>query len=96
MAHDAETAVGHGHALDLPIIGFDDIGVFSPLDAAGRVKRLAGVEGVTEAADRIAGKRLGPDTPQHLGEVTADQRPHVPIFLCAPALTCMMRNPRPQ
>src|SRR5258708_39685155 len=31
MAHDAETAVRHGHALDLPVIGFDCVGVLSPL-----------------------------------------------------------------
>jgi len=42
------------------------------------VKRLAGVEGVTEAADRIAGKRLGQIRPA-LGEVTADQRRTFPI-----------------
>src|SRR5882672_8184689 len=51
MAYDAETAVGHGHALNLPVVGLDCAGVFSPLDAPGRVKRLAGVEGVAEAAD---------------------------------------------
>src|SRR6266478_5523421 len=83
MAHDAETAVGHGHALDLPIIGFNDIGVLSPLDTAWRVKRLAGVEGVAKAADSIAGIRLGPDTPHRLGEVAADQRPY--------ALECLLR-----
>src|SRR5262249_1651534 len=83
MAYDAETAVGHGHALDLPVVGFDDIGILSPLDTAGRVKRLAGVEGVAKAGDSIAGIRLGPDTPHHLGEVTADQRPYV--------LECLLR-----
>src|SRR5258707_4844876 len=81
MAHDAETAVGHGHPLDLPIIGFNDIGVLSPLDTAWRVKRLAGVEGVAKAADGISRKRLGPDAPHRLREVTADQRPHVLEFL---------------
>src|SRR5215471_21621607 len=39
-----EQAVGHGDALDLPIIRFDDVDVFSPLAAAGRREWLAGVE----------------------------------------------------
>src|SRR4029077_13523610 len=63
MAHDAETAVRHGHALDLPIVGFDCIGVFSLLDTGGRVVRLTGVERVAEVANRIAGERLGPPHP---------------------------------
>src|SRR6266849_3033875 len=84
MAHDAETAVGHGHALDLPIVRFDCAYVFSPLDAARRMVRLAGGERVAEAADLIAGERLGPDAPQRLGQVTANQRLRV--------LECLLRT----
>ena len=39
--------------------------------------RLAGVQRVPENGDRLAGKRLRPEQPQHLGEVAAEQRADV-------------------
>ncbi len=65
----------------MSLVGLDHVGVSSPLDAAACVIRLAGFEGVAETADRAAGKWLRPDTSQRLGQVTANQRPHVLEFL---------------
>src|SRR5262249_22318268 len=83
MAYNAETAVRHGHAFYLPVVGFDCTGVFSLLDAAGRVVWLTSVERASKTVDRLAGERLGPNTPQCLGQVAADQRLHV--------LECLLR-----
>ncbi len=84
MAHHAEAAIRHPDALDAPVVGLHGGDVEPPLDRARGEIRHSGVQGVAEAADGLAGEGLGPDRPQHLGEVPLEQGLDVAEHLLRP------------